>query len=152
MIHFNFTWILFLRMKKTLKCKRSNYCTMKTIKTYVEDHPMRGFSHLSRVSNSNFHLLWPNVPDCIAFFAGRNILALRDFKCSSGTPVKKEMSVYKKVVNFSLSFLQTVTTTKKMNKCTCTIPNCSENFDWTRLPHKEGDCSTEFISSFVRSL
>jgi len=52
--------------------------------TYVDVHPIIGFSHRSRVSNWICHLWVPNVPDCMQFFVGEKIRTVRDSNCSLG--------------------------------------------------------------------
>lgn len=71
--------------------------------TYVEVHPISGFSHRSRESNSIFQWSKLLVPLCIAFFDGRQIRTRRDVMCSSGTPMilVKSFCELKKIFRWS---------------------------------------------------
>lgn len=55
--------------------------------THVDAQPIKGFSHLSLVSNSIFHFFVLFTPDCMLLRAGTKILAFLVLICSSGTPV-----------------------------------------------------------------
>ena len=60
--------------------------------TYLDPHPIVGFSHLSLASNSSFHSLLLTFPDCIALRAGRNTRTFLVTMWSSGTPVNEAES------------------------------------------------------------
>lgn len=53
----------------------------------VDAQPIKGFSHLSLVSNSIFHFFVLFTPDCMLLRAGTKILTFLVLMCSSGTPV-----------------------------------------------------------------
>lgn len=59
---------------------------MARFETYVDAHPISGFSHRSRASNSIFQKSKLFVPLCMEFFDGREMRTRRDLICSSGTP------------------------------------------------------------------
>lgn len=64
----------------------------------VDAQPIKGFSHLSLVSNSIFHFFVLFTPDCMLLRAGTKILTFLVLMCSSGTPVKVVISSFSSTV------------------------------------------------------
>lgn len=73
-----------LQMQNQNNTNRSESINMAA--TDLDDHPIRGLSQRSRLSNSMFQWCWLLVPLCMAFFAGMKIRTRRSLICSSGMP------------------------------------------------------------------